>query len=242
MEENSLREVASKAERIGVIGSPSSTNQIKLDVLGSAVDKKLVGAFTFFLFRQEGREHCALGQVTEINLRNPWVEDPTMRGLIRQKGRVDPITERQDTHTANMTIGAVFAENAGFFEQSSLGTVASTGTPVHLVDDETLDVILFPYKEEIFYLGRVYGAQPLLPVWFRHFGEGKGGIGEAYHIGIFGKTGSGKSVIAKMITTGYARHKPMSIFALDPQGEFSKDMKEESRLKEILVERLSREL
>lgn len=32
-----------EAERIGVVGSPSSTSELALDVLASAVDKKLVG-------------------------------------------------------------------------------------------------------------------------------------------------------------------------------------------------------
>lgn len=235
-----LREVVAKAERIGVIGSPSSTAQIKLDVLATAVHKQLVGTLVFFLFNQEGRENCALGQITEINLRNPWVEDPTMRGLIRQKGRVDPITERQDTHTANMIVGAVFAENMGLFEQGTFGTVAATGTPIYLVDDEVLDAVLFPYMEEIFYLGRVYGARPLLPMWLRHFGKEKGGIGEAYHIGIFGKTGSGKSVLAIMMMLGYARHKNISIFVLDPQGQFSRVFKEDIEIKRIVEKELSR--
>jgi len=52
----------------------------------------------------------------------------------------------------------------------------------------------------------------------------QGGAGEAYHIGIFGKTGSGKSVLAKMALTGYAKHPRMAIFVIDPQGEFSKNV------------------
>jgi len=62
-------------------------------------------------------------------------------------------------------------------------------------------------------------------MWFRHFGSGQGGAGEAYHIGIFGKTGSGKSVLAKMMLVAYARHKNMGLFVLDPQGEFAKGMR-----------------
>ncbi|GAI32100.1 unnamed protein product, partial [marine sediment metagenome] len=47
---------------------------------------------------------------------------------------------------------------------------------------------------------------------------------EAYHLGIFGKTGSGKSVLAKMVLLAYARYPDMAIFVIDPQGEFSKDI------------------
>jgi hypothetical protein len=69
-----------------------------------------------------------------------------------------------------------------------------------------------------------YGSRPMLPMWFKHFATGANGAGEAYHIGIFGKTGSGKSVLAKMILMAYARHKNMGILVIDPQGEFAQDI------------------
>jgi uncharacterized protein DUF4338 len=37
---------------------------------------------------QDTSAHYALGQITEVQLRNVWHEDPTMRSLIRQRGRV----------------------------------------------------------------------------------------------------------------------------------------------------------
>ena len=61
-------------------------------------------------------------------------------------------------------------------------------------------------------------------MWFKHFGSGPGGAGEAYHIGVFGKTGSGKSGLAKMLLLAYARHKDMGILIIDPQGEFSYEL------------------
>jgi hypothetical protein len=39
---------------------------------------------------------------------------------------------------------------------------------------------------------------------------------------------------------GYAKHKSMSIFVLDPQGEFARDMKDESSVNKVLKEKLSR--
>ena len=206
------------------IGSPSSTSELSLDILGTAVTNKLVGELAYFSFLQDGKDNYAMGQITEIELRNLWLEDATMRSLARQRGPVNPISGRQDTHLGQMTISAVFADNGdNSYSPSILGTVPSTGTWVNLVRDEFLDTLLEKYKEDIFYLGKVYGSSPRLPLWFKHFGGGKGGAGEAYHLGIFGKTGSGKSVLAKMIMLAYSRHKAMSIFVLDPQGEFSKD-------------------
>lgn len=225
MKNGSLERIVDNTERLGVIGSPSSTSQLALDILGASVTRKLVGELALFRFTQDV-PHYALGQITEVQLRNVWHEDPTMRSLIRQRGRVDAVSERQDTHLAQMTISAVFkASHTSKYEPSILGTVPPTGTSIHVVNDEILDEVLSPYRKQIFYLGRVYGSQPKLPLWFKHFDSGPDGVGEAYHLGIFGKTGSGKSVLAKMILLAYSRYPQMALLIIDPQGEFSKDMK-----------------
>jgi len=213
-------------ERLGVVGSPSATSQLAIDIMGSAVTRKLVGELALFRFAQDSSPHYALGQITEIQLRNIWHEDPTMRSLIRQRGWVDAVSERQDTHLGQMILSAVFKNVGGKgYEPSILGTVPSTGTPIHIVTDEILNELLSLYKEQIFYLGHVYGSKPKLPLWFKHFDRGPDGAGEAYHIGIFGKTGSGKSVLAKMILLAYTRYPKMALLVVDPQGEFAKDIR-----------------
>ena len=224
-----LKKIVDQTERLGVVGSPSSTAQLALDILGTAVTRKLVGELALFRYLQDASAHYALGQITEIQLRNIWHEDPTMRSLIRQRGRVDAVSERQDTHLGQMIISAVFREGgpAGY-EPSILGTVPSTGTPIHLVTDPVLDELLRPYRDQIFYLGHVYGSNPKLPLWFKHFDKGPDGAGEAYHLGIFGKTGSGKSVLAKMILLAYSRYPGMALLVIDPQGEFAKDLRASS--------------
>src|SRR5690606_5586714 len=111
----------------------------------------------------------------------------------------------QDTHLGKMTLSAVFEKVNGNFEPSLLGTVPQTGTPIQLAKDEVIEEILKNYQKELFYLGNVYGSSPKLPLWFKHFGRGSNGAGEAYHLGIFGKTGSGKSVLAKEIVLAYSR-------------------------------------
>lgn len=235
-----IKKAFDAAERIGVIGSPSSTGQLTIDVLGTAVNKSLVGSLSVFNFMQDGCDHYALGQIVEITMQNIWSQDPTIRGLIRQKGRIDPITERQDTHVAKMTVSSVFAKKSRIIEQSILGTVPSTGTPIKILNENIMSSLLTDYTKQLFYLGMAYGTDVKMPMWFKHFGFGELGAGEAYHIGIFGKTGSGKSVLAKMIMAAYARHQAMSIFILDPQGEFSRDLREETPLKKVLQDELLR--
>ena len=223
-----LDRLVDAAERIGVVGSPSSTSELALDILAGAVSKKLVGELALFRYYQDGLSHYALGQITEVKLRNVWHEDPTMRSLIRQRGRVDTVSERQDTHTGEMTISAVFSARSNGYRPSILGTVPATGMPIHLVNDAVLSELLSPYRDQLFYLGHVYGSKPLLPLWFKHFDTGPQGAGEAYHLGIFGKTGSGKSVLAKMILLAYARYPEMALLVIDPQGEFAKEVKGET--------------
>ncbi|MGB9589553.1 MAG: helicase HerA domain-containing protein, partial [Candidatus Hydrothermia bacterium] len=215
-QEKTIEQCLSDSERFGAIGSPSTTSSLTLDILGTAVDRKLLGELAAFRFQQDGRKHLALGQITEINLRNVWLENPTIRSIVRQKGRLEPVSERQDTHTAIMSLGSVFDVSEELSKPSILGTVPPTGTEIRLVNDDLLNTLLKPYQNELFYLGHVYGSKPKLPMWFKHFGSGPGGAGEAYHIGIFGKTGSGKSVLAKMVLSAYARHPGMGIFIIDP--------------------------
>ena len=226
--QNKLDQLLGSVERIGVIGSPSTTGELSLDILGSAVGRKLVGELALFRFMQDSLPHYALGQITEVKLRNIWHEDATIRSLIRQRGRVDAVSERQDTHMGEMTVSAVFMTGTKTYEPSILGTVPSTGTNIHLVNDDVLDELLGPFKQQLFYLGRVYGSKPRLPLWFKHFNPGPDGAGEAYHVGVFGKTGSGKSVLAKMILTAYARYPQMALLVVDPQGEFAKDIRGKS--------------
>ena len=86
-EKTNTEQLISSSERIGTIGSPSSTSALSLDILGTAVGKKLVGELALFRFAQDGYPHYALGQITEVRLRNIWLEDPTMRSLARQRGQ-----------------------------------------------------------------------------------------------------------------------------------------------------------
>jgi len=136
-----IKEAFDNAERIGVIGSPSSTGGLTIDILGTAVNKRLVGNLSIFHYIQEGDEHYALGQITEITMKNVWSE-ATMRGLIRQKGRVDPITERQDVHTAKMMPSSVFCRGSRALEPSILGTVPSTGTSIKLLNENIMNALL----------------------------------------------------------------------------------------------------
>jgi len=212
------------SDKIGVIGSPSSTNFLSIDILGTSARRKLIGELSYFPFEQDNNPHYAIGQITRVNLNNPMLEDSTLKNLIRDKGRIETVSSLQDTYQGELAISAVFGEENNSYFPSLLGTVPPTGTSIHLVDDSVLDKLLERYRDQIFYLGRVYGSTPKLPLWFKHFGTGENGAGEAYHLGVFGKSGSGKSVLAKTLLLAYARHTEMAIFIVDPQAEFAMEL------------------
>ncbi|MBX3331048.1 MAG: ATP-binding protein [Nitrospira sp.] len=211
---------------IAVVGSPSTNTELTIDLLQEAIEERLVGALTAFTAIQNGSPITAVGQVIGIELKNRWHEDSVFRNLVKRTGEIPPITNRQDTRVASLVVGATFKRGDKGYEPDVLGMVPSTGTRIARVDQALLDQLLSVYQKEIFYLGRAYANDVLYPMWFKHFGSGPGGAGEAYHLAIFGKTGSGKSVLAKNILLAYAQHKPprqMGLLVIDPQGEFSRD-------------------
>ena len=184
-----------------------------------------MGSLVAFETQQGGNDVICVGQITRVELRNRWHEDSVFRNLIKRSGEIPPITNRQDTRMAKLAVGATFKKHTDSgqkgFEPDVLGMVPPTGTRIFRVNQDLLSMLLLAYQQEIFYLGRAYANEVFLPMWLKHFGAGEGGAGEAYHMGIFGKTGSGKSGLAKMILVGYARHPQMGILIIDPQGEFS---------------------
>ena len=173
---------------------------------------------------QNGSLITSVGQVVGLELRNRWHEDATFRNLIKRTGEIPPITNRQDTRTAELVVGATFRQATNGYEPDLLGMVPPTGTRIKRLNQASLDSLLQVYQEELFYLGRAYANDVFYPMWFKHFGSGPRGAGETYHAGVFGKTGSGKSGLAKMLLLAYARHPELGILLVDPQGEFSLEL------------------
>jgi hypothetical protein len=213
-----------RQQEVAVVGSPSSTTELTLDLLQEATEERLVGALTFFQASQNGLPVVSVGQVVGVQLRNRWHEDSVFRNLIKRTGDIPPITNRQDTRTADLLVGATFRSVNGEFEPDTLGMVPPTGTRVSRVDQELLNSLLAAHASEIVYLGQAYANDVMYPMWFKHFDSGPRGAGEAYHLGVFGKTGSGKSALAKMMLTAYAKHPELGILIIDPQGEFSDEL------------------
>ncbi|MDX1934122.1 MAG: DUF87 domain-containing protein [Capsulimonadales bacterium] len=221
---------AERSPAIGVVGSPSDTREITIDILETAESARIVGQMVYLVLSHEGGSGkiAVLGQISRVETRNRWHEDLSFRGIIKRQGGLPHLSARADVRTATLTVQAAFAIETDESDEERcvedmLGTSPATGTPVFPVRDEVLNVLLEKHRDEMVFLGNVFGTDVKMPFTLRHFGRGSGGAGEAYHIGVFGKTGSGKSGLAAYLLLAYARHRQMGLLFIDPQGQFSSD-------------------
>lgn len=224
--DDTIDTILSNSELIGTISSPSSNLELNIDIIENAIKNKLIGELVVFKYIQDNTPHYSIAQIIEVELKNVLLEDPTIKSISKKRGFVNAISNIQDIYIGKIVCSSIFSNNIerNSFEPSLLGTVPSTGTSVHKVENSLLNILLKKQMDNIFYLGHSYGSKTKLPMWFKHFGHGIDGAGEAYHLGIFGITGSGKSTLAKMIISAYAKHREMSLLILDPVGEFSKGL------------------
>ena len=228
------------------VSSPSDNTELSLDIVEEVVQHPLVGALVGIEWKQtaastadeEPRKTAVLGQITSIGMRNRWHEDQTFKNIVKTRGELPAITKLQDTRTAIMKVGGCFVQvkrecklgdSEGVqvireYTHGDLGSVPATGSKAFILRPRFLNEVLKSCQRDLFYLGKDYGGNINFPMWFKHFGNGNGGVREAYHTGIFGKTGSGKTGLAKMLIAAYGRHKGMGILVIDPQGEFSREM------------------
>lgn len=209
---------------IGSVGSPSNTTEILIDINQKSEKKRNLGQLVCLIQPQEQEKLVVIGQISEIETKNRWHEDLTFRGIIKRRGSLPHLSEKADVRTAKLNVQACFSiAPDGKISEGILGTSPATGTPIFSVRDEILDKLLEQYKKQIIYLGHAYATNVKMPLWLKHFDRGDGGAGEAYHIGVFGKSGSGKSGLAAYMLLGYARHSNMGIIFIDPQNQFASD-------------------
>jgi ABC-type dipeptide/oligopeptide/nickel transport system ATPase component len=231
---NVLSEIIQRCEWIGVIGSASSNTIFNVDAMEEAYQKGLVGNFCIAEFKQDGHPAFALGQVVSIVMENPYLERHSVRKIVSVRGEANPLTEKHDVRRLEMMLGSAYSWSNERVVPIIVSSVPPTGTRIHLLSQAVVDELTKQQKTEITVVGKLYNTSIHLPTIFRHFGKGVGGLGEAYHLGIFGKTGSGKSVLAKMVMAAYARHDDMSILVVDPQGEYGRELTNDGQLKGIL--------
>ncbi len=214
---------------LGITGSPSTTLDITIDISEKSKAQRALGQMVHVIVEEDGWPILVIGQIISIETQNRWHEDPSFKGVIKRHGKLPHLSGTADNRVATISVQACYALNDAAPIGYILGTSPSTGEKVGKMTNEVMTSLMKPHETEITYMGKVYGTDVDLPFWFKHFGKTdpairEAGAGDAYHIGIFGKTGSGKTVTAAYTLLGYAKNKKsMSILVLDPQRQFYSD-------------------
>lgn len=234
------------ANPLGITSSPSTTLDITIDITEDAKHSRALGQMVYVVLEEDGQNILVIGQIISIETKNRWHEDPSFKGVIKRHGKLPHLSGTADNRIATISVQACYVLDDKSAEGYILGTSPSTGERVQKMNNEVMKTIMQQHERYITYMGKVYGTDVDLPFWFKHFGQTtKGsnelGAGDAFHIGVFGKTGSGKSVTATYMLLGYVKNKTsMSILVLDPQEQFYLDkqllpgeLKVEDKVKQI---------
>lgn len=216
---------------VGLVGSPSTTSKVTVDIVEDATGVPLHGQIVSLTHDLEDRALIALGTVTEIKTSNRWHEDPNMRGVLKRHGSLPHLSAVGDVRTADVLVQAAYsavtrdpgvgdppAESGGALTMSP-----TTGSSVSRINDAFLRSLLRKHEDKMVYIGKIFKMGNVrLPVILRDFGSvASGGAGEAYHTGIFGMTGSGKSVFACYLLAVQLLHDDLGMIVMDPQGQFT---------------------
>ncbi len=237
---------AKSSDPLGITSSPSSTLDITIDIREDTKRDRALGQMVYVVIEEDAKNVLVIGQIIAIETKNRWHEDPSFKGVIKRHGRLPHLSGTADNRIATISVQACYALDDAEVEGYILGTSPSTGEKVHKMNNDVMNTIMQCHQRHVTYMGRVYGTDVDLPFWFKHFGKTQTGsselgAGDAFHIGVFGKTGSGKSVTAAYMLLGYVKNKDsMSVLVLDPQSQFYLDqellpggVKVEDKVREI---------
>ncbi len=222
---NILDLLASDDQALGVVGSPSSSFEAIVDIKEVSETSKLLGELVCFHVKEGENTVLVLGQITEIETKNRWHEEPSFKGIIKRHGKLPNLSGVADNRIAKINVQSSFILTSDKSEAHKLANSPSTGVPVKQITNDVMQGLMQQYEGQLVCLGKAYDTDVNVPFWFKHFGKpDEGGGGDAYHIGVFGRTGSGKTTTAANMILGYAQHSgKMSILILDPQEQFYED-------------------
>ncbi|MFZ7119617.1 MAG: ATP-binding protein [Eubacteriaceae bacterium] len=225
--QNIVKIIKNQEMTIGITSSPSTTIDIVIDITEARKTERALGQMVYVIVNEDGKNVLVIGQIIDVETKNRWHEDPSFKGVIKRHGRLPHLSGTADNRIATISVQACYLLHDNEPKGYILGTSPSTGEMVQKMNNKVMNALMENHKNYITYMGTVYGTQVNLPFWFKHFDKTQGdelGANDAYHIGVFGKTGSGKTVTAAFMLLGYAKNKNnISILVLDPQGQFYLD-------------------
>lgn len=199
-----------------------STNSTSKNVNFVAFDKEfpdaVVGRLVFFDINVGGEQYRSIGTVTSMMTENglfsSGFEMASSRGLGAE-------VQSKDVRKSSIDIQAVFRKDEdGIWQQhgSALPTSPSTRAKVELLTDETISEMLqgASYPTVGYFRGLKTATVPLnVPNYSDKTG--------AKHIGVLGRSGSGKTAMSAMLLSTFMSHENHAMFVIDPQGQWSNE-------------------
>lgn len=212
-------------QRIGVVGSETTTDQISVDLTSHARNRSTNGRMVIVAPEDADQDkEYAIGTVAGVTNRNRYHEDPALRGVIAMRGGIGNLTGRADIKTAKIDMQAAFRVKDGGVRAigGNMSFAPDTGEGVYLLDSQTVRQLAEGVTRDLFYLGTMY-RQPdvALPMSVGDFASARGGSSAAF----FGPSGSGKTWAATSYIAAQMRHLRMGVLLIDPQGQFTTDSK-----------------
>lgn len=241
---NKIKELLdSYPKPLAAIGSPSDSFEVTLDILGNSTESKILGEFVYFQSIENEENIVSLGQITEVETQNKWHEEPSFKAVIKRHGSLPHLSKEADNRIATLNVQSTFKViSDSEVKAHKLSNSPSTGMKISGMTNPIMQALVEPickgYTSEI--IGKAYDTDVEIPFWFRHFGDGHNGARDAYHIGVFGKTGSGKTTTAAKMLAGYAGNSnDMSFLIFDPQEQFYNDNDvipaKEGKFKDLII-------
>jgi hypothetical protein len=131
-----------RATQLGIVGSPSDTSEITIDIMESAEATRIRGQMVYLVLPHDNRKDrrararsAASRRKTDGTRTWPFGASSSARGAAHLSGRAD-------VRTATLTVQAAFTidvsddDGEEFCQEDMLGTSPGTGAKVYAVRDE----------------------------------------------------------------------------------------------------------
>lgn len=211
-------------ERVASVGSPSSNHEIVLRLAPEARNFPLVGSVVYLMNPMGDGEELALGSVTQVTTTNRLLEIPQMQPALAAGGEVRGWTgDAGDLRDATIRVQAAWRREGPKSPWKSSGPSLrmspATGTDVYVLNNDTV-AKLVETNDDIHYIGYLLGSDKVkLPMSLPDFAGDMG----AWHGGLFGMTGSGKTAMSGYLIAGQLRHSDLGVIIVDPQGQWASE-------------------
>lgn len=220
---NGTENTPAREPHVATVSSPSSNATISISITTAGRNRPLVGKTVAVTNTLGGSEEIAIGAVTKVTTRNRWHDKDGFAGIQGDNPDPDLSGDGADTRDATIHLQACWQRTAGdkLWKQSGpyLHMSPATGVPVLPVNQHIVSEIV-EGVEGVHYCGHLGGTDQVpLPLNIPEF---SGRLG-AFHTGLFGRNGSGKTAITSYLLASQMRHRDFGILVVDPQGQWSSE-------------------